>query len=237
MTEQARVAPRIRGGAAVRSIFLVLGLFLFALGIVLLLESGLGLSPWDVLNQGVSEHTPLSFGAANVAIAAGVVAIAWRLGARIGPGTLANAVGIGVFVDLLLRAQAVSDLSDAGLVGRAALLGGGIALIGLATALYIGAGMGAGARDSLMLVLAQRTRNRVGVVRAALEVAVTVVGFTLGGTVGIGTIAFALAIGPTVEAAFSLLARSPLAVSLSRERASTAPEVSGVPGAGRATQS
>ena len=79
---------------------------------MLQLESGLGLGPWDVLNQGISEQTPLSFGAANVVVALVVLVVAWALGARIGPGTVANAVLIGVFVDLLLRLEAIEGLSD-----------------------------------------------------------------------------------------------------------------------------
>jgi uncharacterized membrane protein YczE len=204
-------APAIRGGAAVRSGFLVLGLALFALGIVLLLESGLGLSPWDVLNQGISEHTPLSFGTANVAVALVVLGAAWLLGARIGPGTVANAVLIGLFVDGLLAVEAVDRLSDTSLAARVGMLAGGIVVIGAGSALYIGANLGAGPRDSLMLVLAHRTRTRVGVVRTLLEAAVTVVGFALGGTVGIGTLAFVVGIGPAIEAGFWLLDRSPLA--------------------------
>jgi uncharacterized membrane protein YczE len=204
-------APAIRGGVAVRSGFLVLGLALFATGIVLLLESGLGLSPWDVLNQGISEHTPLSFGTANVAVALLVLVVAWLLGARIGPGTVANAVLIGLFVDGLLAIDAVERLSDASLVARVGMLVGGLVVIGAGSAFYIGANMGAGPRDSLMLVLAHRTRTRVGVVRTLLEAAVTAVGFVLGGTVGIGTLAFVVGIGPAIEAAFWLLDRSPLA--------------------------
>jgi uncharacterized membrane protein YczE len=204
-------APAIRGGVAVRSGFLGLGLALFALGIVLLLESELGLSPWDVLNQGLSEHTPLSFGTANVAVALVVLVAAWLLGARIGAGTVANAVLIGLFVDGLLAIEAVDRLSDASLAARVAMLVGGILVIGAGSALYIGANMGAGPRDSLMLVLAHRTRTRVGVVRTLLEAAVTVVGFALGGTVGIGTLAFVVGIGPAIELGFWLLDRSPLA--------------------------
>ncbi len=187
-----------------------MGLALFALGIVLLVESRLGLSPWDVLNQGVAEHTPLSFGMANVVIAVVVVATAWRLGAHIGPGTVANAILIGVFVELLLHVEALESLAATRLPVRAALLVGGIGLIGLATALYIGAAMGAGPRDSLMLALTRRTRRRVGVVRTAIEAAVTAIGFALGGPVGVGTLAFVLGIGPAVEASFALLGRSPL---------------------------
>jgi uncharacterized protein len=192
-------------------VFLVLGLFLFAGGIVLLLESGLGLSPWDVLNQGIAERTPLSFGAANVVVGLLVLALAWRLGARIGPGTVANAVLIGVFVDLLLRIRAVEELAAAPLVVRAGLLAAGIAVIGFGSALYIGASMGAGPRDSLMLVVAHRTRTRIGAVRTALEASVTLAGFALGGTVGVGTLAFAFGIGPVIEVCCRLLDRTPLA--------------------------
>jgi len=206
-----RAPPVIRGGTVVRSLFLVAGLALFALGIVLLLESELGLSPWDVLNQGVSERSPLSFGAANVAVALVVLLAAWRLGARIGPGTVANAVLIGVLVDLCLRWDAVTGLSESSLPARATMLLAGILVIGVGSAFYIGANVGAGPRDSLMLVLSLRSGTRVGVVRTLLEVSVTVAGFALGGTVGIGTLAFAVGIGPAIELAFWLLDRSPLA--------------------------
>src|SRR3982751_4273948 len=91
-------APRLRGGWVVRTIWLVTGLFLCALGILCFLESRLGLPPWDVLHQGIAKHTPLSFGAANEVVAIGVLLLAWRLGARVGPGTVANAALIGLFV-------------------------------------------------------------------------------------------------------------------------------------------
>ncbi len=204
-------APTIRGGLATRSALLLVGFVVFALGIVLTLESKLGLSPWDVLNQGISRHTPLSFGLANVAVALLVLGVSWRLGARIGAGTVANAVLIGVFVDLLLRIDALQRRGHDPLLARAGMLAAGIALIGVGTALYIGASLGAGPRDSLMLVLSSRTRWRVGIVRAAIESSATALGFAMGGTVGVGTIAFALSIGPVVEASFWLLVSSPLA--------------------------
>lgn len=203
-------APALRGGVVVRSAFLVFGLALFAFGIVLLLEAGLGLSPWDVLNQGISERTPLSFGTANIVVALVVLLVAWLLGARIGPGTVANAVLIGVFVDLLLLIDAVESLADASLAARVTMLVGGILIIGLGSALYIGANMGAGPRDSLMLVLSYRTGTRIGVVRALLEISVTAVGFALGGTVGIGTLAFALGIGPAIELSFWAMGKTPM---------------------------
>ncbi len=178
---------------------------------MLQLESGLGLGPWDVLNQGISERTPLSFGAANVVVALVVLVIAWALGARIGPGTVANAVLIGVFVDLLLRLEAIEGLSDEPLGLRVALLVGAILLVGLGSGLYIGAALGAGPRDSLMLVGARRTGTRIGVVRAVLEIAVAALGLALGGTVGVGTLAFALGVGPAVELGFAVLTHLGLA--------------------------
>jgi uncharacterized membrane protein YczE len=205
------VPPLVRGSVAVRSASLGFGLFLFAFGIVLLLESGLGLSPWDVLAQGLAHHTGVSFGTMNVIIALFVLAGAWALGARIGPGTVANAVVIGFTIDALLRISAIDSLSEAPLGVRVVLMAAGIAVIGAGSAFYIGAGMGAGPRDSLMLVAARRSGVRIGAARATIEVIVTGVGFALGGTVGIGTIAFAFGIGPAVEASFWLLGRSPLA--------------------------
>jgi uncharacterized membrane protein YczE len=205
------IPPLIRGSVVTRSVSLVFGLFLFAFGIVLLLESGLGLSPWDVLAQGISDKTSLSFGTANIAIAVVVLVVAWALGARIGPGTVANAVLIGLFVDWLIAIDTIDGLSDTALAIRIVLMVAGILIIGIGTGFYVGAGMGAGPRDSLMLVTSRRSGVRIGVTRATIEVAVTVLGFALGGTVGIGTLAFAFGIGPAVELSFWLLERSPIA--------------------------
>ena len=203
--------PLVRGPVVARWVSLGVGLFLFAFGIVLLLESELGLSPWDVLNQGVSEHTSLSFGTANIAIAVVVLVLAWALGARIGPGTVANAILIGLMVDGLLAIDVVDALSESSLTARISFMVVGILIIGIGSGLYIGAGLGAGPRDSLMLVAARRAGVRIGTARVTIEVVVTVAGFALGGTVGIGTLAFAFGIGPAVELSFWLLEHSPLA--------------------------
>ena len=200
----------MRGGRTARLASLLFGLAVFAFGIVLILESRLGLSPWDVLNQGIARHTPLSFGEANIVVAVAVMLLAWSLGARVGLGTVANAVLVGTFIDQLLRIHALHRLAEAPLSARVVLDLAGIVLVAVATAFYIGARFGAGPRDSLMLVGAQRTRFRVGATRAALEGCALVAGFALGGTVGLGTLAFALLVGPLVEASFFLLARSPL---------------------------
>jgi uncharacterized membrane protein YczE len=202
-----RAAPVLRGGLLVRSAWLVAGLFLFSCGIVAFLEARLGLAPWDVLHQGIAEHTPLSFGVANEVVGVFVLVAVWLLGGRIGVGTVANAVLIGVFVILLQSLGVVDRLGDWPLAGRVGLLAAGLALFGVGSAFYIGAGLGAGPRDSAMLVVALRGSMRIGAARAALELSVLVVGYLLGGRVGVGTLLFAALIGPAVEASFWVVTR------------------------------
>jgi uncharacterized protein len=191
-------------------VILMVGLFVFAAGIVCLYEANLGLSSWDVLNQGISKHTSLSFGEANVLVGVLVVSLDWLLGARIGFGTAANAVLVGVFVDLLLRFEVVTDRAHDPLAARVVLLLAGIGLMGAATALYVGARFGAGPRDSLMLVCARRFHVRIRIVRFFLEAVPLLLGFALGGDVGIGTVVYLVAIGPVVEGSFALVEHTPL---------------------------
>lgn len=203
--------PVIRGSFRVRLGFLVAGLFLCAVGIVLFLESELGLPPWDVLHQGVAEQAGISFGAANLAVSLAVLALSWRLGAHVGLGTLLNAALVGTFVLLLTPVDALAGLSGESLGVRIGLLPLALACFGVGSAFYICASMGAGPRDSLMLVASRRLRMGIGVARTAIELAALVLGFALGGTAGVGTLVFAAGIGPVVEASFRLLARTPLA--------------------------
>ena len=205
--------PVVRGGYVARSASLLFGLVLFALGIVLILESKLGLSPWDVLNQGIANHTVLSFGMANVAVGLTVLFVAWALGGKPGIGTVANAVLVGTFIQGLTAIDAVTRLQHEPLGVRIVLLVVGIALIGPASAFYIGADFGAGPRDTLMLVGTRRTGVRFAVVRGTLELCALVAGIALGGTFGVGTILFAFGVGPVIEWSFWSLERSPLAVT------------------------
>ncbi|MCC6222200.1 MAG: hypothetical protein IT201_01760 [Thermoleophilia bacterium] len=205
--------PSIRGPLPARWASLLAGLSLCSLGIVLLLESRLGLSPWDMLHQGIELTTPISFGAANVLVGVLVLLLAWALGSRPGVGTFANAILIGVFIDLLLRSEGIRSLAGLPLGARVGLLAAAILLFGVGSAFYIGAGLGAGPRDSLMLVTARRLGVRVGVSRASMELAALAAGAALGGQIGVGTVAFALLIGPSVELSVLALGRSPLALA------------------------
>ncbi|HET9828307.1 MAG TPA: hypothetical protein VFQ11_07350 [Nocardioidaceae bacterium] len=188
-----------------RLVQLFLGLLLYGVSLALVLRAGLGLAPWDVLHQGLAKRTGVSIGVVLIVISF-VVLLAWiPLRQRPGFGTLANAVLVGVFVDLTLHV--VGDAHGWAL--RIVLLVSGVLLNGLATALYIGASLGAGPRDGLMTGLVRRTGRSVRLVRTVLEVSVLVLGFLLGGTVGVGTVLYALAIGPVAHALLPRLTVQP----------------------------
>ena len=177
---------------------------MFALGTVMTLRSNIGLSPWDVLADGIRLHTPLSFGGAVIAIGAILIVASLVGGVKPGIGTIANMLLIGVFTDLMLATDVGAGLMDGSLVWRVLLDLGGIAIIGLGSALYIGAELGAGPRDSLMVLLSRKAKLRIGIARAVIEGTALVGGFVLGGTAGVGTALFALGIGPAVDVSFRL---------------------------------
>lgn len=161
------------------------------MSLALLVTADLGLAPWDVFHQGVAEVTGLSLGTVIVATSFVVLALWIPLHERPGIGTLANAVLVGVGVDVSLALMPDVDL----LASRWVLMLLGVVLNGIATGMYIGAGMGSGPRDGLMTGIARRGHS-VRVVRTGLELVVLVLGIALGGTVGFGTLAYAIAIGP-----------------------------------------
>ncbi|WP_407697710.1 membrane protein YczE [Streptomyces corynorhini] len=171
------------------------GLALYGASSALLVRGGLGLEPWGVLHQGLAKLTGLSMGV--VAIAAGaVVLLLWiPLRQRPGLGTVSNVFAVGLATDATLALVPAAH----GLPVRIALLVAGIVLNGAATGLYIAARFGPGPRDGLMTGLHRLTGRSVRLVRTAIEVAVVVTGFALGGSVGIGTAAYALAIGPLAQ--------------------------------------
>jgi uncharacterized membrane protein YczE len=178
------------------------GLALYAVSMAMQIRSGLGLNPWDVLHEGLAKQTPLSFGVIT-AIAGAVVLLLWiPLRQRPGVGTVANVVVIAAVVDVALALLPAPDA----LVARIALLVGGIVLNGVATAAYVGARLGPGPRDGLMTGLSARTGRSVRLVRTCIEVVVLAGGWLLGGTVGVGTVLYALGIGPLTQAFLPLFA-------------------------------
>lgn len=180
---------------------LVGGLVLYGVSNALLVLAGLGLDPWDVLHQGLARRTRLTIGTWVVLMSV-LVLLAWvPLRQRPGLGTVVNSVLIGVVVDAVLAAV---DPPRA-LAARVALLAAGVALNGVATGAYIGAGLGPGPRDGLTTGIAARG-HPLRVVRTVIEVVVLASGWLLGGTVGIGTLAYALAIGPIAHHTIPALA-------------------------------
>ena len=173
---------------------LVVGLVLFGFSLALMVEAELGLGPWDVFHQGIADRLGVQIGWVVIAVGA-LALLAWiPLRERPGIGTVANTVLVGVSMNVSLDVLPTPEQ----LPVRITMLVVAIALNGLATGLYIGAGLGPGPRDGLMTGIARRGHS-IRVVRTGIELTILVIGIALGGTVGVGTIAFALAIGPLVH--------------------------------------
>lgn len=187
---------QLRAGRLTRRLVqLYAGLVMYGVSMALMIESRLGLDPWDVLHYGIAKHVPLSFGGVVIAVSF-VVLLAWiPLKQWPGVGTLSNAVVIGLVTDLALWLLHQPDP----MAWRVTFLVLGIALNGVATAAYIGAHLGPGPRDGLMTGLVRRTGRSVRLIRTSIEVTVLAAGWLLGGIVGVGTVAYALAIGPLVH--------------------------------------
>jgi len=174
---------------------LLLGLVLFGLGLAFMVVADLGLAPWEVLHQGISEQTGIPIGTVGILTGILVLFLWIPLGERIGIGTVANVILIGVVIDLTLWVLPSSLDNDA--LRWFALLGG-VLLVAIGSGFYIGVGLGPGPRDGLMTGIARRGYP-IGAVRAVLEITVLIAGWLLGGTVGIGTVVFAFGIGPLVQ--------------------------------------
>ncbi|MEG8280780.1 membrane protein YczE [Streptomyces sp. AHA2] len=184
-----------RGHLARRLVQLYAGLALYGASSALLVRSGLGLEPWNVLHQGLAELTGLSIGVVLTIVGAAVL-LAWiPLRQRPGLGTVSNVLVIGMAMDATLAL--VPDAHGWPL--RVGLMVGGIVLNGAATGLYIAARFGPGPRDGLMTGLHQRTGVSIRLVRTGIELTLVATGFVLGGTVGIGTLLYAVAIGPLAQ--------------------------------------
>ena len=179
----------------VRLTQLVVGLLLYGFTMALMVQAGLGLDPWDVFHEGLTHHVPLTFGQVVIAVGAIVLLLWIPLRQRPGVGTVLNVILIGLAADAGIALVAPPEE----LWARIVLLVLGVVGNGLAGALYIGARLGAGPRDGLWVALVERTGVSVRLIRTGLELSVLVTGFLLGGTVGVGTVLYALAIGPIVQ--------------------------------------
>jgi uncharacterized membrane protein YczE len=183
---------------------MLLGLVLYGVSIALMVRARLGLDPWDVFHQGIARHTGFAIGTVVTIVGAFVLLLWIPLHQRPGIGTLCNAVLIGLSANAILERLPTPHIA----ASRFAFLTGGIVLCGVATGAYIGAGFGPGPRDGIMMGLSKHGRS-IRLVRTLLELSVLLVGYALGGTVGIGTLMFAVAIGPIAHVTIPAFSRTP----------------------------
>lgn len=186
--------PSVAADWAIRLARCIAGLALFGAGIALILEAHLGAAPWDVFHQGVSRLTGISVGKVIVLTGLALLLLWIPLRQRPGVGTILNAVEIGIVVDLVV--PTIPDTDQ--LVLRVGYLVAGLVVMGIGSGLYIGAGLGPGPRDGLMMGLSRRGIS-VRLARTMIEASVLVIGILLGGSIGVGTVAFTLGIGPLVQ--------------------------------------
>jgi uncharacterized membrane protein YczE len=195
------LAPIPSDRLARRGAQLLVGLMLYGITAAMLVLAGLGLDPWDVLHQGLSRTFGLGIGTWAILVSCLVLLLWWPLRQRPGLGTVANATIVGTVMDLVLSLVHPPHV----LWVRVALLVGGVVGNGIATGLYVGAGLGPGPRDGLSIGIAARGRS-LRVVRTCIEATVLVTGILLGGTFGVGTVLYALSIGPITHVTIPALA-------------------------------
>jgi len=174
---------------------LLAGLVIFGAGIAVMAASGLGLGPWEAFHQGISNRTGIPLGTVSILVGIPVLAFWWPLGDRPGIGTILNVALIGTATNLVLPLLPRPDEP----VAQLAMSVGGVLLIGLGSGLYLAADLGAGPRDGLMTGIHHRFGWSIRRARTSIELVVLVIGFLLGGTIGLGTILFAFGIGPVVQ--------------------------------------
>ena len=185
-------SPRSTPG---RWLQLVLGLAGWGLAVTLMVRSDLGVGPWDALHVGIHDHTGIGVGTASIAVGLFILVASLFIGVRPGVGTLANMVLIGLAINVLLPMIPVAPTWYAGLAYHLA----GIGLAGWFTGVYVGAGLGSGPRDGLVIALSERYGWSVRRVRTLIELSVLGAGWALGGTLGVGTVIYALLIGPSMQ--------------------------------------
>ena len=187
----------------IRLLRLISGLFLYALGIVVTLKAHVGYAPWEVFHVGLANTMGMSIGTASILTGLVIGLLTILLGEKLGLGTILNMVLIGIFLDIILEFKMIPVINNF-VLGIIMLLAG-LFIISLASYFYIGSGFGAGPRDSLMVALTRKTGLPIGLCRGIIEIAAVLVGWRLGGMVGIGTIISAFIIGFCIQTTFKLL--------------------------------
>jgi uncharacterized membrane protein YczE len=191
--------------AAPRLPALIVGLILFGTGIAMMVEADLGLGPWEALNQGLARQLGLQIGTVSILLGIPILALWWPLGERPGIGTLLNVVLIGTATNVALAILPTPD--QGALAIRVAMMLGGVVVIAIGSGIYLSTDLGPGPRDGLMTGVHHRFGWSIRRSRTAIELTVLLIGWALGGTVGVGTVVFALGIGPLVQVALGVFDR------------------------------
>lgn len=187
---------------AVRYFRLFLGLFLCAIGITMTINANLGYSPWDVFHQGIGNILNTTIGTANIIVGVVIVFIEIMMGQKPGIGTLANMSLIGVFMNILMNNNLLPVFDN--IFIRLIMIPLGMIITGIGSYLYIGSAFGAGPRDGFMILLLKKTNKSVRFIRNSIEVAALLIGYILGGPVGIGTVIMSLGMGYSVQLVFNM---------------------------------
>lgn len=187
-------------GLLMRVMKLLLGLMLYALGIVVTIKANIGYGPWEVFHVGLGKTLNISIGNASIIVGFVIIMITLILGEKIGLGTISNMILIGVFIDIIYKLNIIPLINNFYISILFLILG--LYIISVGSYFYIGSGFGAGPRDSLMVLLTRKTKLPIGVVRASIEICATLSGWLLGGMVGIGTLIAGFAIGVCIQSTF-----------------------------------
>ena len=192
----------------------VLPLYFFiavsSFGIAMMLQANVGLEPWSVLQQGMAQRTGMTYGTASAIAGAAAILTAVVLGESFGFGTIINIAGCAVMIDAIQAAHIIPQMH--GLFSGIAMLVGGLELLALGTWLYMKSALGSGPRDALMVALARKFSRSAGACRAVVDVLVTVIGFAIGGPLGIGTVISAVGLGPLINLNFAAVRFRPAEV-------------------------
>lgn len=191
----------------IRFLKLIFGLFLHGLGIVMQIQANIGYAPWDVLHVGLAQTIGLTIGQASISVGLMILLIDLLLKEPLGLGSILNMLLVGLFVDLIMSTGLIPVMSH--LIGSVLLLFLGLVVLALGVYFYIGSGFGAGPRDTLMVALNRRLNVPIGIARSGIEFTALVIGWLLGGMVGIGTIMAVILIGFILQSLFRLLRFEP----------------------------
>jgi len=185
-----------------RFINMIFGLFLYALGIVVTIKANIGYAPWDVFHYGLANTFNISFGSCSIIVGTIIMAVLLLLKEKIGLGTIFNIILIGLFLDIILFIDLIPVPQN--FAARIIMLLAGLFIIALGSYFYIKTAFGTGPRDSLMVVLAKKTKIPIGICRSAVELTATLAGWFLGGMVGVGTVISVIGIGFCIQIVFRI---------------------------------